>query len=73
MEKIIAFELSKKDAESFEELLDKTLNNLRRLEKESPARETRIAQSQSEVQTIKKEIREQLTILNERTIRLSSV
>ena len=73
MEKTIAFELSKKDVKSFEKLLDKTLTVMRRLEKESPEREARIAQSQSDVQKIKKEIREQLTILTERTHHLEAV
>lgn len=73
MEKTIAFELSKKDVKSFEKLLDKTLTVMRRLEKESPEREARIAQSQSDVQTIKKEIREQLTILTARTHHLEAV
>jgi hypothetical protein len=73
MEKTITFEMSEKEAKNFEKLIDETLNVLRRLEKESPEREARIAQSQSDVQTIKKEIREQLAILAERTNRLEAV
>lgn len=72
MQETVTFEMSKKEAKSFEKLIDETLKVLRRIEKESPEREARIAKSQSDVREIKKEIREQLAILSERTHRLDA-
>lgn len=69
MERTVNLEVTKKEAKSFEKILDKNLNVLRRLEKESPEREIRIAQTQSETQKIKKEIQKQLSILKQRTSR----
>lgn len=69
MQETVTFEMSKKEAKSFEKLIDEILKVLRRIEKESPEREERIAKSQSDVREIKKEIREQLAILSERTHR----
>ena len=73
MANTITFEISKNKAKSFEKLLDETLKVLRRMEKESPKREARIAQSQVETQKLKEDIREQLAILNERNKRLDTI
>ena len=73
MEKTITFEMTDNQVKNVEKLLDETLAVLRRMEKESPEREKRIAQSNAETQQIKKEIREQLAILTERSRRLDAV
>ena len=66
MANTITFEIPEKEAKNFERLLDETLKILRRMEKESPEREAKIARSQVETQEIKKEIHKQLTILKAR-------
>lgn len=73
MANTITFEMPESEKKKFENLLDKTLSVLRRLENESPEREARIAESQAEVKKIKKEIRKQLTILAERDKRLDAI
>jgi len=73
MEKTITFEMTDNQVKNVEKLLDETLAVLRRMEIESPEREKRIAQSNAETQQIKKEIREQLAILTERSRRLNAV
>lgn len=72
MEKTVTFEMTNNQVKNVEKILDKTLTVLRRMEKESPEREKRIAQSKAETQAIKKEIREQLAILAERNKRLDA-
>lgn len=66
MENTITFEITPNQAKNVEKLLDDTLDVLRRMEEESPEREKRIAQSRNETQTLKKEIGEQMAILNKR-------
>ena len=61
MEKTITFEMSENEQKKIENLLDETLKVLRRMEKESPAREARIAKSQAETNEIKKDIRKTST------------
>ncbi len=73
MEKTITFEMTDNQVKNVEKLLDETLAVLRRMEIESPEREKRIAQSNAETEQIKKEIREQLGILTERSRRLNAV
>ena len=73
MEKTITFEMTESQAQKFEKLLDETLKVLRRIEKESPAREARIAKSQAETVEIKKDIKKQLAILAKHNERLSVV
>lgn len=73
MEKTITFEMSENEQKKIENLLDETLKVLRRMEKESPAREARIAKSQAETNEIKKDIRKQLAILAKHNERLSVV
>lgn len=73
MEKTITFKMSENEQKRFENLLDETLKVLRRMEKESPEREARIAKSQIETDEIKKDIQKQLAILTERNKRLSAV
>ena len=72
MEKTITFEMTNNQLKNVEKIIDKTLTVLRRMEKESPEREKRIAQSKAETQVIKKEIREQLAILAKRNKRLDA-
>lgn len=73
MANTITFEITENQVKNVEKLLDETLMVLRRMEEESPEREKRIAQSREETQSIKKEIWEQLAILNERTGRLGAI
>ena len=73
MEKTITFKVSESEQKKLENLLDETLKVLRRMEKESPEREARIAQSQTDTEKIKKDIQKQLVILNEREKRISAV
>lgn len=72
MEKTVTFEMTNNQVKNVEKILDKTLTVLRRMEKESPGREKRIAQSKAETQVIKKEIRKQMAILAERNKRLDA-
>ena len=73
MEKTITFEMSENEQKKIENLLDETLKVLRRIEKESPAREARIAKSLAETAEIKKDIKKQLAILAKHNERLSVV
>jgi len=73
MANTITFEMTENEQKKIEKLLDETLKVLRRMEEEGPEREARIAQSQTETDEIKKDIRKQLAILTERTERLSVV
>ncbi len=73
MEKTITFEMSENEQKKIENLLDETLKVLRRIEKESPAREARIAKSQAETAEIKKDIKKQLATLAKHNERLSVV
>lgn len=73
MANTITFEMTKKDQKKLESLLDDTLKVLRRLEKESPEREARIAQIQAETDEIKEDIKKELAILKKRDERLSLV
>ena len=73
MEKTIIFKISESEQKKFENLLDETLKVLRRMEKESPEREARIAQSQTDTKKIKRDIQKQLAILTKRNERLSAV
>ncbi len=73
MANTITFEMPEGKVKSFEKVLDETLKVLRRMERESPKREARIAQTQTETQKIKKDIQEQLTILNEKSKRLDTI
>ncbi|CAN5833810.1 hypothetical protein BH24ACI1_BH24ACI1_20780 [soil metagenome] len=66
------FEITNNQVKNVEKIIDKTLTVLRRMEEESPEREKRIAQSKAETQAIKKEIRKQLAILDERNKRLDA-
>lgn len=66
MANTVTFEMTENQAKNVEKLLDDTLTVLRRMEEESPEREKRIAHSKSETQTLKKEIWEQMAILNKR-------
>ncbi len=73
MANTITFEMTENQAKSVEKLLDDTLTVLRRIEEESPEREKRISQSKAETQTIKKEIWEQMAILNKRIERPAAI
>jgi hypothetical protein len=66
MANIITFEMTDSQAKNLETVIDKTLNALIRLEKESPLREAHIAKSQAETKKIKIEIQTQLAILKSR-------
>jgi hypothetical protein len=66
MANIITFEMTDSQAKNLETVIDKTLNALIRLEKESPLREAHIAESQAETKKIKIEIQTQLAILKSR-------
>jgi DNA-binding transcriptional regulator GbsR (MarR family) len=72
MANTITFEITNNQVKNVEKIIDKTLTVLRRMEEESPEREKRIAQSKAETQAIKKEIRKQLAILDERNKRLDA-
>ena len=68
MEQTISLEMTEKQAKSLENSIDKALNALLRLEKESPIREAHIAKSQAETKKIKKDIQKQLAILKTRNL-----
>ena len=68
MEQTISLEMTEKQAKSLENIIDKALNALLRLEKESPIREAHIAKSQAETKKIKKDIQKQLAILKTRNL-----
>ena len=68
MEQTISLEMTEKQAKSLENIIDKALNALLRLEKESPIREAHIAKSQAETKKIKKDIQKQLAILKARNL-----
>jgi peptidoglycan hydrolase CwlO-like protein len=66
MEKTITFEMPEDEVKSFEKMLDETLKVLRRIEKENPKREARIARTQTETKKIKEDIQKHLAILTKR-------
>lgn len=66
MANTVTFEMTENQAKNVERLLDDTLTVLRRMEEENPERDKRIARSRNETQTLKKEIWEQMAILNKR-------
>ena len=68
MANTITFEMTENQAKNLENIIDKTLNALMRLEKESPIREAHIAKSQAETREIKTEIKAQLAILKSRNL-----
>lgn len=49
MEKAITFEITESQAQKFEKLLDDTLENLNRMERESPERDARFDKSHEEI------------------------
>lgn len=63
MEKTIKLEVTESQAKKFENLLDRTIEVLQRLETESPRRQSKINESQENTEKIKTEIYQQLDIL----------
>lgn len=63
MEKTINLKMTESQANTFEGLLDKTIEVLQRLETESPKRQAKINVSQENTEKIKSEIYQQLNIL----------
>ncbi|MCU0238588.1 MAG: hypothetical protein MUC29_04030 [Pyrinomonadaceae bacterium] len=68
MEQTVSLKMTKKQAKNLEDIIDKTLNALLRLENESPIREASIAKSQAETNKIKKDIQKELAVLKSRNL-----
>lgn len=60
MAKAVTIEINENEAKNFEDLIDKVLAALRRLEEESPARDARLAQKQERTAKLMSEIENRL-------------